>query len=164
LAIGIEVKCRSFINAALRQAQIFRKMGKRYGVRQARRAVEKFKKGRECDGAMYKFVAVVRTDLKLPKGKLAVQVAHAAVDAVAKTERRLAEAWRKEGGKKVVVEVAGLNELKEVEAAARKQKLVTVMISDAGRTVVQPGTVTCLGIGPDEEERMEPVTGKLKML
>ena len=41
---------------------------------------------------------------------------------------------------------------------------VTAVIEDAGKTVVAPGTVTCLGIGPHEEKEIEKITGKLKMV
>ena len=38
------------------------------------------------------------------------------------------------------------------------------LIKDAGHTVVEPGTITCLGAGPDLEEKIDKVTGKLKMV
>ena len=38
------------------------------------------------------------------------------------------------------------------------------MISDAGHTTVKPGTVTCLGIGPDITKRIDEITGNLKMM
>ena len=113
---------------------------------------------------MYKFIAAIRKDLNLPKGKMAAQVAHAAVEAVAKSDNKLVEQWRKEGGKKVVVEVDDLKTLKALEADAKKQKLTTAIIKDAGRTIVAPGTITCVGVGPDTEERMDPVTGKLRIV
>ena len=37
-------------------------------------------------------------------------------------------------------------------------------LKDAGHTVVEPGTITCLGIGPDSEEKIDRITGKLKMV
>ena len=40
----------------------------------------------------------------------------------------------------------------------------TALITDAGHTVVEPGTITCLGIGPDLEEKIDKVSGKLKMM
>ena len=42
--------------------------------------------------------------------------------------------------------------------------LTTALITDAGKTVVAPGTRTCLGIGPDEEEKLNSITGKLSLL
>ena len=38
------------------------------------------------------------------------------------------------------------------------------LITDAGHTVLEPGTVTCLGIGPDEEGKIDRISGKLKMM
>ena len=112
----------------------------------------------------YKQVILVRQDLKLPKGKLAVQVAHASLDAAMKSQHSILDEWRGEGGKKVVLKAADLAELKRYESLARKEKLVSVLIADAGRTILEPGTVTCIGIGPDKEEKIDKVTGKLKIL
>lgn len=111
----------------------------------------------------YKLVILVRQDLKLPKGKLAVQAAHASVECVLKTDKQLVEAWRREGGKKVVLKVAGEKELLKFRKLADDSSLKNALISDAGKTTVEPGTVTCLGIGPDDEKRIDRLTGKLKV-
>jgi len=111
-----------------------------------------------------KQVILVRTDLKLPKGKLAAQVAHASVDAVGKTDRRVLDEWKGFGAKKVVLKVADDKELFEFETLARTAGLKVALIRDAGRTVLEPGTVTCLGIGPDYESRIDRITGRLKVL
>ena len=52
-----------------------------------------------------KQVILVRQDLKMDKGKLATQCAHASVDAVLASSREKVDAWRDEGMKKVVVKV-----------------------------------------------------------
>ena len=41
--------------------------------------------------------------------------------------------------------------------------LKTALIQDAGHTVLEPGTVTCLGIGPDEDKKIDRITGSLKI-
>lgn len=112
----------------------------------------------------YKQVILVRMDLKLPKGKLAVQAAHASVEAALKSPGGAVDEWRAEGGKKVVLKAADLDGLRRYEALARKEKLVTALITDAGHTAIPAGTVTCLGIGPDKEERIDRVTGQLRIL
>lgn len=112
----------------------------------------------------YKQVILVRQDLKLPKGKIAAQAAHAAVEAVLKSDKDTVKKWRAEGMMKIVLKVADEKELKKYMQQARDQGLVTALITDSGRTVVEPGTVTCLGIGPDKAETIDLVTGKLNML
>lgn len=112
----------------------------------------------------YKQVILVRDDLKLPKGKLAVQSAHASVDALLKSDKKVIDEWRKEGAKKIVLKVADKKELLKYKQMAEDDGLKTALIKDAGHTVVEPGTVTCLGIGPDLEEKIDKVTGKLKMV
>ena len=112
----------------------------------------------------YKQVILVREDLKLPKGKLAAQSSHASVDATLKSDKKIVDLWKKDGGKKVVLKVKDEKELFKYKQMAEDDGLKTVLITDAGHTVVEPGTITCLGIGPDEEERIDRVTGKLKMM
>jgi PTH2 family peptidyl-tRNA hydrolase len=115
----------------------------------------------------YKLVIVVRDDLKLSQGKLAVQVAHASVNCAMnakKNQTKWYSAWHKEGQKKVVVRAFDLNQLYELKEHAEAQKLVSSLITDAGLTEVPPGTVTCLGIGPGPEHLVDKITGELKLL
>ncbi len=112
----------------------------------------------------YKQVILVREDLKLPKGKLAAQSSHASVDATLKSDKKVVDSWRKEGAKKVVLKVKDEKELFKYKQMAEDFGLKTALITDAGRTVLEPGTITCLGIGPDLEEKIDKVSGKLKMM
>ncbi len=112
----------------------------------------------------YKQVILVREDLKLPKGKLAAQVSHASVEALLKSHKDDISEWKKEGMKKVILKVTDEKELFKFKQLADDTGLITGLIIDAGKTVVEPGTKTCLGIGPDKEERIDKITGKLKMV
>ena len=112
----------------------------------------------------YKQVILVRQDLKLPKGKLAVQCSHASVASLVKSHKDDIAKWQNEGMKKVVLKVKDLDELLLYKKKAEDIGLVVSLISDAGKTVVEPGTITCLGIGPDKEEKIDKVSGKLKMV
>src|SRR3989344_7057009 len=110
----------------------------------------------------YKQVILVREDLKLPKGKMAAQVAHASLDSALRSEKKLVEQWRQSGAKKVVLKANDEKELFKYKQIAEDAGLKTALIKDAGHTVVEPGTITCLGIGPDSEEKIDEITGKLK--
>ena len=112
----------------------------------------------------YKLVILVREDLNLPKGKLSAQVGHASVDCALKSDKKIVDLWKKEGGKKVVLKVNGEKELFKYKEMSEDFGLKTALITDAGHTVVEPGTITCLGIGPDGEEKIDKVSGKLKMM
>ena len=112
----------------------------------------------------YKQVILVREDLKLPPGKLASQVAHASLDVALKSDKKLVEKWKKQGGKKVVLKVADEKELIKYLSMAQNENLKTALIKDAGHTVVESGTITCLGIGPDLDGKIDKVTGNLKMV
>lgn len=119
-------------------------------------------------GAMeYKLVVAVREDLDLSKGKMAVQVAHAAVTAALEAKAAHAKwfhAWIDEGQKKVVVRARDLEELRELERKAVALKLSTALIEDAGLTELPPGTTTCLGVGPGPNHLVDAVTGHLKLV
>lgn len=110
-----------------------------------------------------KQVIAVRKDLKMPLGKACTQAAHASVEAVLNSSRDKVEAWRSEGAKKVVVKVNSEKELLELQRTAKSLKLVASLITDAGKTFFKQPTITCLGIGPDDDEKIDKVTGSLKM-
>ena len=110
-----------------------------------------------------KQVILVRHDLKLSRGKLVSQCSHASVEAVLKSNKEKINEWRK-FSKKVVLKVRDEKELLSLKKLADKEKLVTALIKDAGRTEVKPGTITCLAIGPDEDKKIDKITGKLKTL
>ncbi len=115
----------------------------------------------------YKLVIITRRDLKLSKGKFAVQVAHGAVTAALKAQKEKPEwfkAWFHEGQKKVVVKVESLEELFKLKDEAEKLDIPTALIRDAGLTEIPPGTVTVLAIGPAPEELADRVTGHLKLV
>jgi len=114
-----------------------------------------------------KQVIVVRNDIKMGKGKVAAQVAHASVTAFVETlkvNKKLAEDWLITGQKKVVLKVDSLEELLNLYKKAIEKGLIAVIIEDRGLTQIPAGTITCLGIGPDEDNKIDEITSKLKLL
>jgi len=115
----------------------------------------------------YKQVVVVRADLKMSPGKLAVQVAHGSVgaaDAARRERRGWFSAWLAEGQKKVVVKVKNERELHALRKMANSEGLPNLLVQDAGLTELAPGTTTVLGIGPAPNEVLDKVTGGLHLL
>ena len=111
-----------------------------------------------------KQVIVVNRSLKLPRGKLAAQVAHAAVAAFLEAGDEARASWLEEGMPKVVLEVDDEAVLLALLDEALARGIPAELIEDAGRTVVPAGTVTCLGLGPAEDAELDRLTGALKLL
>jgi peptidyl-tRNA hydrolase, PTH2 family len=111
-----------------------------------------------------KQVVVVNESLKLPRGKLAAQVAHAALQAFLHASPEAQRLWLAAGMPKVVLECDSESGLCELELQAGSAALPVALITDAGHTVVEPGTVTCLGIGPAEDEALDRLTAALKLV
>jgi len=119
------------------------------------------------DGFKYKLVVAVRRDLEMGKGKIAVQVGHATVTAAEETKHRRPEWWKSwfnEGQCKVVVKVKSEEELHRLKREASELGLAAAIIQDAGLTQIEPGTATCVGIGPAPVELVDKVTGDLPLL
>ena len=114
-----------------------------------------------------KMVIVVRADLKMSKGKAAAQAAHAAVNcafASKKKDSKTFDKWMDSGQRKVVLKVQDERQLFEIKAMADAAGLINSIITDAGRTEIAPGSVTCIGIGPSTDSVLDKITGGLSML
>lgn len=113
---------------------------------------------------MYKQVIIVRKDLGMDKGKIASQVAHASLESYKKSDENIRKLWEEEGSKKIVLKVDNLEELMDLKDKVKGMGIPYAVIRDAGKTQVEHGTVTSLGIGPAEEERLNRLTKDLKLL
>lgn len=113
---------------------------------------------------MYKQVIIVRKDIKLGVGKTSSQVAHAALGAMRLVDEKIVKQWEGTGAKKVVLKVKDLRELKKVEKKIKDEKIPYFLVRDAGLTQLKPGTITALGVGPIEENKIDKITGRLKLL
>ncbi|KND92580.1 Peptidyl-tRNA hydrolase 2 [Tolypocladium ophioglossoides CBS 100239] len=123
--------------------------------------------GEEC-----KLVLVVRTDLGMTKGKIAAQCSHATLAcfkalsgaAPGSPQRAILARWEHLGQAKIAVQVKGQDELLELRRRARDLGLPAEVIQDAGRTQIEAGSMTVLGVGPAPKSLVDQVTGHLKLL
>ena len=111
-----------------------------------------------------KQVIVVNSALDLPKGKLAAQVAHAAIGAFVVASQDVQQVWLQIGMPKVVLKVADEEALLRLLSGARHNHTPATLIRDAGHTVVPADTITCLGLGPAPATEIDQLTGDLKLL
>jgi peptidyl-tRNA hydrolase, PTH2 family len=138
--------------------------------------------------AFIKQVIVWRHDLKVRKGKIAVQCAHASLACildmmpesrwldddnnpmpVTRTLRYEQESaldqWFSKKFAKIVVYVNNEQELLEIYNKAKESALPASLIQDVGDTEFHGiPTYTTVGIGPAESEKIDKITGHLKLL
>ena len=111
-----------------------------------------------------KFVIVVRKDLDMGCGKIAAQVGHACSSVVYNNIDDIYN-WINYGGqRKAVLKVKSEKELIDLIKKARELRILTTAIRDAGKTQVESNTLTCCGFGPDISNKLDKLTGHLKLL
>lgn len=111
-----------------------------------------------------KQVIVIRTDIEMSKGKMIAQACHASLEAYKASSSYFKRKWKEFGFKKIVLKVSNLEELLKIYQEAKKMKLPCAIIRDAGKTQLEEGTITCIAIGPHYSEKIDKITGKLKLL
>lgn len=111
----------------------------------------------------YKQAILLREDLGMSKGKMIAQACHASLKAYKKSDSSLRSDWEDSGSAKIALEVDE-ETLNEKRMDAEASGLTVVSVKDAGHTQVDPGTETALAIGPDKEDRIDSVTGDLKLI
>lgn len=111
-----------------------------------------------------KQIILIRIDLKMGKGKMIAQGAHASCEAVFKANKKLVKNWRNLGMKKIALKVDSISQIEDLVKKAENLNIVTSIICDAGKTQVDPGTITCAAIGPGPENLIDKITSELKLL
>ena len=114
-----------------------------------------------------KMVFVINHELKMGKGKIAAQVGHAAVKATLKSGElrpELLDAWLSNGQKQLCVKAVDAPHIEQIENQAKQVNVLTSKIHDAGHTQIPAGSLTVLALGPDEDEKLDNLTGELKLL
>lgn len=111
-----------------------------------------------------KLVLLVRTDLKMAKGKIAAQCSHATLacyKSLVVSNPKLVKHWEKIGQAKVALKCSSEEEMNELEKKAKAVGLCAKSIRDAGRTQIAAGSKTVLGIGPGPVGLVDSITGEL---
>lgn len=98
------------------------------------------------------------------KGKMVAQGSHACLYAYLKTPQAVRDMWFGQRQAKICVYVNSEAELFEIFKKAEDAGLPAVLIKDAGLTEFKEPTYTAVGIGPCEENQVDPITGNLKLL
>jgi PTH2 family peptidyl-tRNA hydrolase len=117
----------------------------------------------------YKQVILIRADLGIDCGKKTVQVAHASVEGFIKGTSANKEMWRCNGMRKIVLKVKDCAQLTEITKKATESEIKFRIITDAGLTQLEPGTVTSVGFEPlpvDDPKcvKLTELTKDLKLL
>ncbi|MBU3904660.1 MAG: aminoacyl-tRNA hydrolase [Nanoarchaeota archaeon] len=107
---------------------------------------------------------IIRTDLKMEKGKIAAQCAHASIASFLKSTQTKQDEWLDSGMAKIVLKVQTKEELKEIFRKAKGEGLKCAIITDAAKTQLKEPSQTAVGIGPDTDGKIDKIVGKLKLL
>jgi PTH2 family peptidyl-tRNA hydrolase len=114
----------------------------------------------------------MRRDLGMRRGKEIAQGAHASMMWLAERIRQANPAfsiaerqWLGGAFTKVCVRADSEEELLGIVEAARRAGVMVHLVVDAGRTEFHGiPTPTCCAVGPDFPDRIDPITGHLKLL
>src|SRR3989442_9374248 len=97
----------------------------------------------------YKQALIIRLDLKIGRGKIAIQCSHAAVSAAEQARIRFPQwwkAWLQHGQRKIALKEPDLDSLFELANNASMNSIPFYLVRDRGLTSVPPSTITYNGI------------------
>lgn len=123
-----------------------------------------------------KQVIVMRHDLKMRRGKQIAQGSHASMSFLSRRLQQdgqlslancseAEQSWLNGAFAKICCRVDSEDELLTIYEQAKQAGLEVHLITDSGRTEFHgTPTNTCLAIGPDDSEKIDPITGNLQLL
>lgn len=110
---------------------------------------------------------LVRTDLGMGKGKIAAQVAHAAMRLGIRCQEHQPDVLHQyldSGERKIVLKTNDVQDLVNVFQDLVDHDFPATIIEDAGHTQIEAGTMTVLGVGPARAADLEEFLGHFKLL
>jgi len=119
-----------------------------------------------------KQVIVMRNDLNMRKGKMVAQGAHASMSFLTRKLQQggvpefnpIVKSWIEGSFAKVCLQAGSEQELVQIHQDALDAGLESHLITDSGKTEFHGvPTKTCLAIGPDLADKIDAITGKLKL-
>lgn len=110
-----------------------------------------------------KLVLIIRTDLPMTKGKAAAQCCHACLEAYKNSSHTVLKKWYDQGQPKITLKCPSGDELLNLYGKAKNSGLPAQIICDAGRTQIERGSYTVLALGPETQDRIDKVSGYLKL-
>lgn len=113
-----------------------------------------------------KMVFFVRRDLKMGKGKIGSQCAHASIGLykkLLKNKNNLLDDWEQSGSKKIVLKVDNESVFGDVLVYCEKNNILNHTVIDAGRTQIEANSKTVLCI-IDESKKLNNLTRKYKLM
>lgn len=113
----------------------------------------------------YKQVIVLRTDLKMRRGKEIAQGAHASLKVVLENmEHPHVKAWLDSRFAKIAVGADSDTEMFDLILEAQKHDIISTIVIDAGFTEFNgTPTMTAIAIGPGPVDVINEITGHLKL-
>lgn len=118
---------------------------------------------------MFKMVFVVNSSLEMGQGKIAAQVAHAAIalhSILLQNESKFGNSllkWFEFGETKIVLKGDTSKHLIDLQSMAMNRGIPCYLVQDAGKTQVPKGSVTVLSLF-GRVDIIDSVTGQLKLL
>lgn len=117
-----------------------------------------------------KQVYIINDDLKMGKGKIAVQVAHGAIHYMSYLNAPYSGGhteymeWSKDGVMKKIVLKATEGEMWHIIDCLNKELIWFYGVEDLGLTQVPAGSLTCIVVEPLPEETTKRLFGAYKLL
>lgn len=113
-----------------------------------------------------KMVFFVRRDLKMGKGKIGSQCAHASIGLykkLLKNKNNLLEHWENTGSKKIVLKVDNEKNFGDILVYCDKNNILNHTIIDAGKTQIAANSKTVLVI-IEENKKLNNLTRNYKLM
>lgn len=101
--------------------------------------------------------------IKMSKGKIAVQAAHASCKAMVISKPEILKEWDNGPFVKIMLEALNDKHIYTIEKYLNDNNIHCITICDEGRTEIEPGSITALGVEIIDREKYKPIMSGFKL-